>query len=173
MNNFSGIINSDLKSLFNDAISSLLYDDALTIPCTLYYGVTKYEDCANCVFDPIGNKSSNRFQDGGPVPFPFGSICPMCNGGGKKGLETSENINLMVIWDYKKFMDVGTVNNPAGTIQVMTFASNTPALKRAKELIVATDIAAYGRHRYQRISEPQPCGWGNSPFISCLWEKSG
>ena len=56
MNNFSGIINSDFKSLFKDAISALLYDDALTVPCKIYYGVTKYQDCTNCVYDPIGQK---------------------------------------------------------------------------------------------------------------------
>ena len=61
-NPFSGIISSDFKQLFNNAISSLLYNDALTLPCTLHYGVTKYNDCGNCVFDPIGNKSSNNFK---------------------------------------------------------------------------------------------------------------
>ena len=72
MNPFSGIIDSSLKSVFNNAISAILENDALTIACTLEYGITKYEDCVNCLYDPIGQKSSNRFQDGGPVPFPFG-----------------------------------------------------------------------------------------------------
>lgn len=172
-NLFSGIISSDFKQLFTDAISALLYDDSLTLPCTIYYGVTKYDDCVNCVFDPIGNKSSNKFQDGGPLPFPFGNICPLCNGAGKKAVETSETINLMVIWDTKKFLNAGTVANPDGLIQTVTFADNTPKLKRAKEIVVATDIASYDKHRYERCSEPQPCGFRSTDFVECLWRKSG
>ena len=171
-NPFSGIISSDFKQIFTNAISALIYDDACTVPCTLYYGVTRYEDCVNCIYDPIGRKSSNKFQDGGSVPFPFGSICPMCNGQGKRGVESSEDLNLMVIWDYKQFMNVGTVENPDGMIQTMTFAENTPKIKRAKEIIVATQLGSYARHRYERAGEPTPCGF-SSEFVSCTWKKSG
>ena len=80
VNPFSGIIDSSFKSVFNNAISALLEDDSLTIACTLEYGITKYEDCVNCLYDPIGQKSSNRSQHGAPVPFPFGTICPLCKG---------------------------------------------------------------------------------------------
>lgn len=170
-NLFSGIITSEFKQLFNDAISALLYDSACTLSCTLYYGITKHEACANCVYDSIGQKSANRYQDGGPAPFPFGTICPMCDGRGKRGVESTEDINLMVIWNYREFIDVGTINNPAGTIQTLTFDEHTPKLKRAKELVVATDITNYSNHRFQRISEPQPCGLGNTEFVSCLWER--
>jgi len=174
MNAFSGIINSDFKNLFNNAISALLYDDSCTLPCTLYYGVTKYEDCVNCVYDPIGQKSSNRFQDGGPVPFPFGSICPMCNGNGKKPVETSEDINLMIIWNIKEFVNFGTVNDGTDDmIQTITFATNTPKLIRAKEIIVANDIEGYTRHRFERASMPKPCGLGNTTFVECIWKRSG
>lgn len=171
-NNFSGIISSDFKQIFTNAISALLYDDALTQPCKLFFGVTRYQDCANCVYDPIGQKSSNRFQDGGPVPFPFGTICPMCNGNGKRPIETSEDIKLMIIWDHKEFMNAGTVNNPDGMIQTVTFASNIPKLKRAKEIIVNSDQASYGRYRYERASEPQPCGF-SSEFVECMWKRIG
>jgi len=144
MSNFSGLISNGIKATFVNIISSMLYDDGLTIPCTLSYGTTRYEDCPNCVFDPIGNKSSNRFQDGGYLPFPFGGLCPMCQGAGKRGVESSETMNLMVVWEQKDFFNVGTVNTAEGDIQVLTFADRTPQLKRAKELIVATNIAGYG-----------------------------
>jgi hypothetical protein len=39
---FSNIITSDMKKLFSNAIRALLEDTALTVPCTLYYGITKY-----------------------------------------------------------------------------------------------------------------------------------
>ncbi len=125
----------------------------------------------NCVYDSIGRKSANKYQDGGPAPFPFGTICPLCNAAGKRGVETTENINLAVIWDYKEFVNVTTVNNPLGTIQTITFDTNTPKLKRAKHIVVATNIAAYANHRFERISEPQPCGFGSTDFVSVLWER--
>ena len=98
VNPFSGIIDNNFKTVFNNAISAMLDDDALTIGCTLSYGVTRYDDCPNCVYDPIGRKSSNRFQDGGPVPFPYGGVCPLCNAAGRKGVETTEDINVAVIF---------------------------------------------------------------------------
>ena len=73
VNPFSGIVDDSFKSLFSNAITAILEDDALTVSCTLDYGVTRYESCVNCLYDPIGQKSSNRFQHGGPVPFPFGT----------------------------------------------------------------------------------------------------
>ena len=170
VNLFSGIISADFKQLFNDAISALLYDSACTLPCTVYYGVTKYEDCANCIYDPIGNKSSNRFQSGGPVPFPFGTICPMCGGNGKRGVETSESLNMMVIFDAKQFVNIGTIANPDGMIQVITFSDRAPKLRRAKEIVVTTDEFS---GRYERISSPQPCGLGNGEFVECLFRSAG
>lgn len=97
----------------------------------------------------------------------------MCNGAGKRSVETTEEINLMVIFDHDQFMNRGTVADPAGMIQTVTFASNTPKLKRAKEIVVATDITSYGRHRYERVTEPQPCGFRSEDFVECLWKKSG
>ena len=173
-NPFSGIISPDLKTLYNNMISALLYDDSLTLPCVLYYGVTRYEDCSNCIYDVIGNKSSNKYQSGGPVPFPFGSICPMCNGRGKRGIESTENINLMVIWDNKQFVNTGTVNSASGDlVQTITFDENTPKLLRAKEVIIMSDKPSLGRQRFERHSSPEPCGWGGSEFMSCLWKRSG
>jgi len=173
-NPFSGIISTELKALHTNMISSLLYNDALTLPCVLYYGVTKYEDCNNCVFDVIGNKSANKHQSGGPIPFPFGSICPMCNGQGKRGIESTENLNLMIIWDNKQFIDAGTVNDASDDlIQIITFDENLPKIVRAKEIIVMSDKVSLDRQRFERFSHPQPCGWGTSDFISCLFKRSG
>tara|TARA_Y100000004_G_scaffold196953_1_gene268936 strand:+ start:1583 stop:2110 length:528 start_codon:yes stop_codon:yes gene_type:complete len=171
-NYFSGIISSSMKGLFKDAIDALLEDTALTLPCTLYYGVTKWENCSNCIYDPIGKKSSNRFQDGGPVPFPFGGVCPVCNSAGKRPVITTDTLNLAVIFNYKDFLQMSTpVNNPAGIIQTVSKKETTSKLKRAKEIQVATDIKAYADHRFERMSEPEPVGFGNSDFVICNWKR--
>jgi hypothetical protein len=65
------------------------------------------------------------------------------------------------------------VNNPDGLIQTIGKKEVTPQLKRAKELQVATDISAYANHRFQRVSEPEPIGWGDSEFVLCTWKRVG
>ena len=174
VNPFSGIITSEFKDVFNNAISAILDADALAIPCTLSYGVTKYEGCVNCLYDPIGQKSSNRFQNGGPVPFPFGGGCPVCNGAGKRPVETTEDVSLGVIFDPREFLKISTpVNTPDGYIQTIGKKSMTPKLQRAKEIVVATSVSSFFSHRYQRASEPVPVGLGNSEFVVCTWRRVG
>jgi len=174
VNPFSDIINNEFKSIFNNAISALLEDGALTVTCTLEYGITKYENCANCLYDPIGQKSSNRFQNGGPVPFPFGSVCPLCNGNGKKPITSSEDVNLAVIFEPKQFLEITTpVNTADGYIQTLAKKDMTPKLQRAKEIIVSTDVSNFFSHRYQRVSEPLPIGLGNNEFVLCMWRRVG
>jgi hypothetical protein len=174
VNPFSNIIDSSFKSIFNNAISAILESDALTIACTLEYGITRYENCSNCVFDPIGRKSSNRFQDGGPVPFPFGGICPLCNGAGKKPITSSENVNLAVIFEPREFLEISTpVDTADGYIQTLAKKELTPKLRRAKEIIVATEVSGFFTHRYERVSEPTPIGLGNNEFVLCTWKRLG
>ena len=174
VNPFSGIIDSGFKSVFNNAISAILADDALTISCTLDYGITKYENCGNCLYDPIGQKSSNRFQNGGPAPFPFGTLCPLCNGNGKKPVTSSENVNLAVIFEPRQFLEMSTpVNTADGYIQTLATKSMTSKLQRAKEIVVATDVSGFFTHRYQRVSEPLPIGLGNIEFVICTWRRGG
>jgi len=169
---FSNIITNDMKKLFNNAISSLLENSALTVACTLYFGVTKYDNCSNCIYDPIGRKSSNRFVTGGPVPFRNGGICPVCSGAGKKAIITTEDLNLAVVYDYRDFLGVKTpVNVPDGLIQTIAKKEITPKLLRAKELQTSTDIKNYSDARFERISEPQPAGFGNNEFVFCNWKR--
>lgn len=174
VNPFSGIIDSNFKSIFNNAITAMLEDGALTVACTLDYGITKYENCANCLYDPIGQKSSNRFQGGGPAPFPFGTLCPLCNGDGKRPLTSSENVNLAVIFEPRQFLEISTpVNTADGYIQTLAKSVMTPKLRRAKEIVVSTDVSGFFSHRYQRVSEPVPIGLGGNEFVLCTWRRAG
>ena len=171
-NPFSGIITNDFKDLFSNAIKALLEDAALTVACTLYFGVTKYEDCTNCVYDPIGRKSSNRFHTGGPVSFRNGGVCPVCSGNGKKPVISTENLNLAVIYNYRDFLGVETpVNVPDGVIQTIAKKEITPKLYRAKELQPSITIKNYADARFERISDPQPVGFGNDDFVFCNWKR--
>ena len=83
------------------------------------------------------------FLNGGSIPFPFGTICPLCNGAGKRPVESSEGVHLMVIFDPKEFMDIGTINSPDGLIQTMAKKEMTPKLQRANQIIVSTDVSGF------------------------------
>ena len=65
------------------------------------------------------------------------------------------------------------VNTADGYIQTLATISMTPKLQRAKEIVVATDISGFFTHRYQRVSEPLPIGFGNNEFVLCTWRRGG
>ena len=170
--NFSSIDYSGLQTIFDSAIGSMIDSDACTVPCTLEFGVTRYDDCNNCVYDPIGKKSSNVYEAGGPVPFPFGGICPVCNGLGKKPVISTEDIKVIIVYNPKEFVNYDTsVNVQEGTIQTMAKLSLMSKFQRAKTLKASTDINDVFTRRYERIYEPTPCGFGNSTFCVCTWKR--
>lgn len=166
-NPFSGIITEGFKDLFENAISALLEDQSLVLDCELIYGVTRYDDCPNCIYSSVSQSSSGRYKQGGPIPFIFGEVCPVCDGAGRFPVESKENMQMMVIWDMKNFINVGgDVVIPQGSIQTMTYFDRIDKIRRAKSLIVSS-----GRYEYNRFSEPEPCGLGRTSFFSCIWKR--
>ena len=62
-NPFSGIISKEFKAIFNNAIDSLLENNALSLPCKIIYDNSINNTyCTNCVFDNISLLSSNIFN---------------------------------------------------------------------------------------------------------------
>lgn len=170
--NFGSIDYSGLQTIFNSAIGSMIDNAACTVPCTLEYGITKYEGCTNCNYDPIGRKSSNTYQAGGPIPFPFGGLCPMCNGEGKKPVISTENINVMIVYNPREFINFNSsVNTTEGLIQTMARLALMPKFQKAKTLLASTDINNMFTRTYERIDEPTPCGFGDSTFCVCTWKR--
>jgi hypothetical protein len=179
---FEGIITSEMKTLFTNAIDALLEDTACTRPCRLVYGVTKWVDCPNCVFDAVGNKSSNRYQTGGPIAFRHGQTCPLCNGAGRKPDEPEEEpIYLMVLAEPNDWLRLGnfasrasnTSHTEDGIVTTMSKFTLYAKLTRAKELIIDTDIEDVVKPRYIREGVPQICGFGGSDYIFQKWRIAG
>lgn len=171
-NPFSGIISADLKLLFTNAIDALLENDALTRPCKFIYSGSKATKCQNCQFNSITGKSNNIYVTGGPIPFYHG-VCPFCNGDGLTRLETTVTHNLAILWDYRKWIPIAEpIKSPDGRIQTICTISLLDEIKKAKELIVDSDIEQYVRHRFIRDSEPNPAGFGASDYIITMWRRS-
>ena len=172
-NPFLGIITSEMKTLFTNAIDALLEDDACMVPCTLIFGDTRWTDCSNCVFDAARNRSSNKYQAGGPILFNHG-VCPYCHGvGGFPLAANTETVYLMPLWDYKEWIDwqgsSEKSRSAAGLVQTISKMSTISNLKRAKEVIINTTIEKYTHHRFTRHGEPTPCGFGNDAYIFTMW----
>lgn len=142
------------------------------IPCTLIKGVTLFTACPNCIFDPIGNKSANRYAAGGPMPFTVGQ-CPMCHGVGRIPDEQTSTINLVPLWDSKDWVGVGDlkIGNPNEFVQTLSKIETFDDLVEAKDIIIDTNITNYTRNIFTRKSEPQPCGFGASSYIFTMWKR--
>ena len=171
-NPFSDIITSSLKNTFDDGVQAMLATTGLTVPCRLSFGVTKYTLCDNCIYDPIGKRSANRYLTGGPVSFTDRQICPVCAGVGRIEKDSTEAIDLMVIWDMKSWIDIGVnVNTPEGYMQTISHIDTLPKIKKAKDITVNTNIEKYVKHKYIRHGEPAPAGLGRDSFLVTMWKR--
>lgn len=98
------MINSTFNQIFVDQINRMFGENGLSRPCKL---ISKDRDkalCPNCIIDPISGKSSGRYKSGGQVNFPYGQLCPICNGVGFLFNSNECTIDLLVIYDYKNFL---------------------------------------------------------------------
>ncbi len=172
-NPFSGLITTEFKTLFTDAIDALLENNACTVPCRLIFQGTKVEDCVNCI-RPVGGGTSNIYHDGGPVHFRSGQPCPLCGGASKIISDSTETIFLLVLWNYKDWIGVlNAISRPEGSVQTISKMSTIGQLKGANEIIIDTDIEPRVKHRFIRDGEPNICGLGASSYITTLWKKVG
>jgi hypothetical protein len=164
-------ITQSIRDLATAAFSDLL--DQLGKPCKLFYP-PRMKACSNCIADPIGHKSTNRWLRGGPVEFPFGSICPLCGGQGAIAEEVSETVNLLVTQDVTKFEKIGisNVNLPDGIIQTKGYLSDLSKILKCDYIIVNTNIQNIITQRYKLFSEPvSPGNISQNVFFICLWQR--
>jgi hypothetical protein len=173
MGQFDGIITQQLKTIFDDAISALLEDTALTVPCTLIFENTKLNDCPNCIYDTLSRRSSNQYQTGGPIPFVNGQICPYCNGAGSLSFNAEEVVYLGIIKPVFFGMDklsLEDVNFVDGKIQSLCSVDLYAKLKNASVIIVDNNLLNLANNRYIRYRDPIPVGFGNNSFIITTWQ---
>lgn len=170
-NPFLGILSDELKQTYRNMIDALIASDGCATTATVYYGQTKFNLCNNCVYDPIGNKSANRYISGGPVSFGNGQICPVCHGQGRIPEENSETISIVAIWDSEKWMRIGTVNEPNNYVQTLCSISLYPTLTKAQYIIFDTNIYGYVKQKYEIDGSPQPCGLGSNDYLLTMWKK--
>jgi hypothetical protein len=161
---------SNLKSIYNNQIDLLLSSTGLTSKCVLNYGISKKEICPNCIYDPALKKSSNKYKNGGPVPFILGKLCPYCNGVGYYGEEKTEEFYFAVISDHKKWINPPTnVTMADNMIQTICSVNYTKAIKKCKDLTLVLSSSS-DNPKYNLYQDPTPVGLGDNNYIFSFWK---
>ena len=165
-NPYTGVITAAMKTTFNNAIDALLENSACTVACTLVYGGQKFENCSNC--------QGGVYVPGGPIPFPNGKICPLCQGTSRREVEQTDTIYLMPIFNSKKWTTTIIKTSPKYPNEVcetMSLLSTMPQLKACKHIILDSTNSNYTRNVFKRLGEPEPCGFGDMRYIITAWER--
>jgi hypothetical protein len=160
-----------VQTVFDDMICEFGKDCRIVYP-------PRWIACANCIFDQQKALSSNRWKTGGPMPFPSGATCPLCNGKGRAAEEVSEVLHLLCSWQEKRFAktvpNLTEVRLPYGLLSTKGYLVDMPKLQRCDHLIVQIPIEAYGVGQYHLIGEP---GDRNNiiqgRYCVALWERFG
>jgi hypothetical protein len=165
-------LDPNIVATMNSAISDLLL--YLGKDCRIAYA-PKIIPCANCLRDPIGNKSKNIYLHGGPVPFPQGSICPICDGaGGTSAAEVTEILHLIVNWNPKVWNNtkVDNLRLSGDVLHIKGHIVDMPKIKRMDYLVPHIQIEAYSRMKFRLASDViSPGNIVQGQYFSCLLSR--
>lgn len=140
------------------------------VNCILYYPSTLIE-CVNCVYDPIGQKSSNRYKHGGPMQFRFGN-CPLCGGQGYKEQEVTETIRMRVYTTAREWKRFGEIVNTANASAVVIgYIYDMPKFEKANEIVVDSHLLGYKAWKYRSGSETAPWGFKHDRYFVSTLER--
>jgi len=166
------IITPELKALYKTFIDELLRTNSLSLPCKLIYEGSAFTECVNCNLDPISHKSANTYKSGGPIIFIDGQICPYCRGLGGTYAEAYDTTDFLVLFDYKYWINFNSkLHSPDGLVQTISKFTDYQKVRSCNKIIIDTSIQNYTESYYQRNSEPEPCGFGESSYIFTYWKK--
>jgi hypothetical protein len=155
-------LNQTLKNRYIEAITLAL--NFFNTPCLYNFNSTKLVTCEAC----IARHSPNPYVNAGGV-----NNCPQCNNTGqvRKTVTISETGNIAVIFDYKKWIDVGgNVKSPDTKAQTICVYSNIHNINRCESIQFDTNIQPYDTYKFVRDGEVIPIGLGSHDFAICYWK---
>jgi hypothetical protein len=129
---------------------------------------------ANCVLDPIGNKSANRPRTGAPVPFTAGQPCPVCSGAGRIQTSATEDVVLGVNWNPKKFVlpipASVDLRVPNAVCETKGFIALWPRLAKCDHLIVDLAVEGFSRQKFKLAGQPgSPGNIVQGRYVHAVW----
>lgn len=166
-------ITDEIRNIAGDAITDLI--DQLGKTCSLIYPPT-YESCGNCLFDSIGNKSSNHWRNGGPLPFPNGSMCPYCSGVGQHARELTKDIVVLITAPPKEFLKnlPSNLHVPDGIIMTKGKIADLPDVLQSRKMISQKNIQNIMKMTYELFGEPiDTNNIAQGKFWSAYWRRVG
>lgn len=179
MSNPFSLLTTDpaLKTVFNNAIDSLLEQNALSLQCRLLYANTNPVLCNNCLFDHISNTSLNKYNGTGPLPFNDFGICPVCNGQGFDFNGKEELIYLGVIFNSKYWFNWNqrssdSIRVPDGSVQTICKSDLLPKIRAADKIQIDVNQEKYGSYYYTRANDPEFAGFGDTRYIFTIWHRA-
>lgn len=162
---------SNLQNIYNTQMDLLLSSSGLTTKCLLNFGISKKNICPNCIYDPALKKSSNKYKNGGPVPFDLGQLCPYCYGAGFSGEEKTETVYLAIIADNKKWINPpANIAIPDNMIQTICNKTYYSSLKQCKDMTVIYDELG-DNPKYSLYNDPTHVGLGDNNYIIAIWKN--
>ena len=168
-NPFEGIITAEFKTLFTNAIDSLLESTACTVECRLIFEVTRWNTTNNTP-KIVGGRSTNYFRSGGAAPSTVGNS-PSSFAQARIPDQQTETIHLVPIWNYKDWLGGVKVHSPEGMVQTVSKIDTLDNIKRANEIEIDVAISKYGKNIFQRLGNPNPIGLGASSYVLTMWER--
>ena len=162
----TNIITSDFTDLHEAAIDEIIR--GLGVNCRLIYKGSKWEPCPNCYVNPQTGKSTGTYKTGGPISFSTG-VCPYCKSHGRVTTDTSEDIQMAVIWDQKQFMNT-VVPVDGNQVQTIVQVEYFHQLKKATQIIIDTSLSDYSSNVFQRVGDPSFAGFTHK-FVFLNWKR--
>jgi len=164
-------ITNDIRNIAKSAIDSMI--NQLGKPCRIVYP-PMWQPCVNCHnIGMIGGKPVSRYKHGGPLPFPNGTICPMCNSTGKyRANAATETVTLLCSWNPDNWVknDLG-LRIPGGTLGTKGYIWDMPKIRNADYIEIQV-VEGYAHWRFQLSGEP--IDQGNivqGRYFVALWER--
>lgn len=147
-------IPNSLFDKYYEVVDSL-YDNPNIGDETKLVTVTRTE-CPNCV-----PGSSSVYKPGGPIPFSIG-ICPYCGGSNYIESEATETIRVRTYADKRKWLKIGNVEVPDGSVQILAKISDLTKIKKCSYMI----FFPLSDWKYKLDSDPFPYGFGKRNFVA-------
>lgn len=167
-------LTDSVKSIITDALDDLITE--LGKPCRLVYP-PRWVSCQNCLPDPIGRKSSNIWKTGGPLPFSNGSICPLCDGVGRRASEASEVVQMLCAWEPKSFfypLPGVDLRVPYGIVQTKFYLTDLPKVEQCDHMIFQIAIEGIAKRPYKLLGEPgDRSNIIQGRYATASWERAG
>lgn len=167
------VIDQEIRDVAQQAITDLI--DNLGKNCLLVYPPT-WEPCVNCLYDQIGQKSSNYWRNGGPLPFSNGSVCPSCNGQGLHAKEMTRSIRVLVTTVSSKFLPGMPTRYqvPDGVISTKGKIIDLPDVLQTRKIIIQNDLSPMIRLTYELYGEPVDTNnIAQGKFWTATWTRVG